>query len=685
MKRRGIVLVIVALAGVAGVLLWRSWPQPAQRSSGTPAAAPPLVYGSPAGYVGNEQCAKCHREISEKFARTEMGGSWSPVASAPIIEQDGEVIDAKSGLHYEIDRRDDRLFVRETLSDETGETIHDLEVEAHFIVGSGLHGRSYATELNGYISMLPVGWYSDAGKWALSPGYEQTNQRFDRPLTSECAGCHNAEPTFIAGSRNRYELPMPSGIGCERCHGPGAVHAAKQRAAMQAGEAMEKPDASIVNPARLSADLQQDVCLQCHLLSDIPVLQPGKRQFEFRPGKRLRDFRSDFFTTEQTGDRPGSVGHVSRSMNSKCFTASGGRMTCALCHDPHVPLKEIPAGQYNARCADCHQERECNRPLKAGQSARDGDCVACHMPRVASANIGHAVTTEHLIRRRPEISSEAPQPPPSPLPLGFWGDESDIQLGSALVVGHDYIDNPVLLDKAVKLLEKEMRRNESTEIMYRLALGHFHLRRWTNAVAALQDVLRRAPDDTDARALLGLVYARMGRSAEAVIEYEETLRRNPHFAGADVDLSLLYFDAQQPDRLVAIFEKVMHQHPPNPFVLALTAKAQLMLGKDVSVANALVERAKPLNPFVPAPFFLEAQLATDSGDVSRAERALRAAIRAQDSFLPAHLGLGELLVRSARYDEATECYRKILEFEPGNGIALRALEQLKAGAKVKRN
>ena len=679
MTRRVVVgILAVAVAAATAAWWWKSHSAPPARvATAAPAAH---VYGNSPGYVGSQECATCHGEISEKFRRSEMAQSFVRVRSAPAIEEDGEVHDPKTDLHYKIERRDGRLFVVESLRDKAGDMVHELEVEASYVIGSGLQGRSYAADFNGYLTMLPVGWYSEPRRWGLSPGYEVSNLRFDRPVTPECAGCHNAEPTFVAGSGFRFRSPLPDGIGCEQCHGPGAEHVDRQRSAMLHGEPVEDPDTSIVNPARLPADLQQDVCLQCHLLSDIMVLQPDKGPFDFRPGQRLRDFRSDFFTSKQTGERPGSVGHASRSMNSRCFLASDGRMTCAKCHTPHEPLKETPAGYYNERCLDCHVDRGCSRTLDAGQTAREGDCVACHMPRVASANIGHAATTEHWIRRRPEPASAAFATGPRPkrgLPVGFWGDEGDGQIGSALIMGREYIDDRDMLAKGTKLLEQELRRAYSVDWLFRIGLGYFHMERWDLAGSAFDEVLRRNPDNQEARSMLASVLARMGQLPDAAQLFEDVLRRNPEFSGSDSDLAILYFDLERPDRLVATAQGVFRDHPPNPFVLSLVAKAHLLMDDDLNAALSLVDQAKSMNPLIPAPFMIEAQIAVKLNDVVRGERALRGAIRAADSFMPAHLALGELLARTGRRDEAIKCYEHVLELNPANAPAQRALLQLR--------
>ena len=73
---------------------------------------------------------------------------------------------------------------------------------------------------------------------------------------------------------------MPLGIGCERCHGPGALHVEARLANPEA----EGPDYTIVNPKHLSLDRRLDVCQQCHLEGTIMLLRDGQTAYSYRPG-----------------------------------------------------------------------------------------------------------------------------------------------------------------------------------------------------------------------------------------------------------------------------------------------------------------------------------------------------------------------------------------------------------------
>ena len=69
----------------------------------------------PEGYVGEKQCAPCHREIYDTFKKLGMGQSWLDPATAPIIE-DYETKNtfqhAKSGFIYKMLHKDGK-FIQE--------------------------------------------------------------------------------------------------------------------------------------------------------------------------------------------------------------------------------------------------------------------------------------------------------------------------------------------------------------------------------------------------------------------------------------------------------------------------------------------------------------------------------------------------------------------------------------------
>ena len=81
---------------------------------------------------------------------------------------------------------------------------------------------------------MPFGWYAEKGGfWGMNPGYDRPDYAGSvRPIFYECMFCHNGYPKVPEGANRdtaqaTYLQPLPEGIDCQRCHGPGQSHVDK--------------------------------------------------------------------------------------------------------------------------------------------------------------------------------------------------------------------------------------------------------------------------------------------------------------------------------------------------------------------------------------------------------------------------------------------------------------------------
>ncbi len=356
-------------------------------------------------YMGMQTCRSCHNNIHQTFIETGMGQSFDHATQQKTAATYGAhavVYDKKSNFYYQPFFRDSILYVMEYRL-EGKDTIHKRIEKISYIVGSGHHTNSHIIDENGYIFQAPITFYTQEKKWDMAPGFEKDNLRFERFLTTECITCHNHFPTFVEGSLNKFES-MPSGIECERCHGPGEIHVHEKLAGNNI-DTSQYIDYSIVNPTDLSRELQMDLCQRCHL-QGLAVLEEGKTFFDFKPGMELSSIMNVFLPRyTDSHEKFIMASQADRLRLSKCYTQS--EMTCLTCHNPHHSVRKSEKNDFNKPCMSCHTTKkvnECSVPL-AERAQNNNNCVSCHMPPSGSTDIPHINITDHYISKVTSVNT----------------------------------------------------------------------------------------------------------------------------------------------------------------------------------------------------------------------------------------------------------------------------------------
>lgn len=375
-------------------------------------------------YVGMQTCRQCHSNIYDTFIETGMGKSFAAASkekSAGVYNEHSIIYDKNLDYYYKPYFEKGNMFIMEFRL-EGNDTVHKRIEKVDYIVGSGQHTNSHMYQSNGYFFQMPMTFYTQKQTWDLPPGFEAGhNSRFSRTIELECMSCHNAYPSFVTGSKNKFASVL-QGIDCERCHGPGELHVKEKQSGTIIDTANEI-DYSIVNPKKLPYDLQVDVCQRCHLQGNA-ILKEGKSFFDFKPGQKLSDYM-DIFLPRYKGEKSFIMAsHADRLKQSKCFIESNRQkintikkkyknsiydnsnnssFTCITCHNPHVSVKVTGDVQFNNACKSCHGNKEyaslklCTERIEARKINND-NCWKCHMPSSGTEDIPHVSVHDHKIQ-----------------------------------------------------------------------------------------------------------------------------------------------------------------------------------------------------------------------------------------------------------------------------------------------
>lgn len=351
-----------------------------------------------AAAIPSSECRPCHQAIVDSFLLTGKGKSLLPAEAGDKLcswDKVQPVYDAHRDLYYLPEKYGKKFFIREFRL-ENGDTIHQRREEIHQVVGSGNQTVSFFRLQNGYLWEMPLTWYRKKAIWDLSPGYENGNNHgFDRPIGSECLECHSSGFREVPQSGNRF-LSTGNALSCEACHGSMKNHLVQ----MKKGE---KSDKELLRLAALPAEIQMDVCRQCHL-EGIKINRDKSPSGSFRPGKHFSDY-FEVFIPNSGRDDFGFASHAERLQLSNCYVKSDGKMNCSSCHNPHEPIPADRKAFFNSKCQSCHRE-ENHGKVCSGQKGKSS-CVSCHMQRGSTSDIPHVSSTDHWIRKNPSQQKNA--------------------------------------------------------------------------------------------------------------------------------------------------------------------------------------------------------------------------------------------------------------------------------------
>lgn len=654
--------------------------------------APPQTVSSDA-YVDSHTCAECHRAIAESFGHTGMGRSISRATSENMPEDfalRNTVYNKASGDYYTMIRRGDEFYQRRHQVGFDGKETNVMEERIDYVIGSGDRARSFLHRTpEGKLMELPVTWYSENnGYWEMTPGYEFANQKdFHGIISKDCIFCHDAYPSALPREIEESGEPvfvnkLPSGIDCQRCHGPGAEHV---RAARAKNFDFARVRAAIVNPATLGRERQLEVCMECHLSTsgsqdkNISV-RFNRSIFSYRPGQPLGDYKLYFDVAGNQNQNGFEIADAAyRLRMSQCFKQS--QMTCLTCHDPHHEShsKETEV-KYVKACERCHVGVAHKEALP-----RTETCVSCHMPRRRGEFAVHIVLTDHYIQReKPSRDLLAPvEPHPAlsnnktllaPYYPEKLRDQSDDQLYMAIAES----ENTANLQGA-DALEHALKANAPAEAEFYAALGDAYAKSGGYAQAAtwFEEARKRKPED---RVILGKMVQALLQTGElprAQQILESASGKPPADAGVLVNLGNVYARQGQLQKAESTLQQALQLDPEQAESYNLLAGVKEVEG-DQAEAIRLYREAIRYRPDLAEARYNLARALTAGNQYDEAEFQFKQAIAAAPTFAEVHHSYGLLLVATNRRSQAEDQLREAARLDPGSAVVHSDLGDLLA-------
>ena len=173
--------------------------------------------------------------------------------------------------------------------------------------------------------------------------------------------------------------------------------------------------------------------------------------------------------------------------------------------------------------------------------------------------------------------------------------------------------------------------------------------------------LEIAPNDAELHNALGWTLFQEGRTEEAVAEYEKALAGNPRNAKAHNNMALALVELGRLDEAAGHFRTSLEIEPRAEiysdlgFTLARLGRAD--------EARADYEKALALDPNCASAHFNLAVMYVQEGALADAEAQYRLALPGRPTA-ETHNGLGYVLARQGRTDEALAEFRKAIEADP---------------------
>ncbi|CUS33219.1 tetratricopeptide repeat protein [Candidatus Nitrospira nitrificans] len=229
-----------------------------------------------------------------------------------------------------------------------------------------------------------------------------------------------------------------------------------------------------------------------------------------------------------------------------------------------------------------------------------------------------------------------------------------------------------------------MRRREKVDTLHRDGTHAFMSKRTLDAITLLEKALAIDPNRVDSLLWLGNIYRSERNFPEAIRLHQHAQRVDERNIEVLLELGKDLEDAKRYEEALQALQQILKIEPDN--LTALIRKRNLNIRME-RWSDALEIQHRLLKANLPAPekqaeaalligcMYEVGRQLLERGHPDKARRYFRGAIKKDRSFLPAYIGIGEILIHEGKTKDAVEILKKVYS-RTRSVIILHRLEEL---------